>query len=384
MKVRSIIIFLVSVLIFGGAYFVFSEFKDLQARSTVEIDGSDIGTNNKIEHKLDDNLFFLLVGVDKNVDVQGEGQDNHVRTDTMMLVNVNFNTGEINTVSIPRDTKVEYDNREVKINAAHAYDGITGALKAVRELTGLDVDYYMSVDYDAVSRIVEAVGGVEVDSPVELNVPEIDLYIPKGKSKLNGQQALYFVRARELLQSGTDLERVQNQQYFLKQLMSAVLKPSNIMNIGNILDVYKKNVKTNIDLGNLGSVALKAINFNKDKLHSYTLEGTTGDEYTPDGVRIAYFYADEKKMNKLFSEIFQEYFINKNDVNKYKYDNESDSNYGEENEENSNYNYDNDSNDSNYYNNNGNNDYNNNYNNDNSNYYDNDNSNYYNNENANY
>lgn len=336
MKARSVIIFLISLILFGGGYFVASELKDLQERSTVEIDGTDIGKDNEIEQKLDGDLLFLLVGVDKNIDVKGEAMDQHVRTDTMMLCNVNFKTGEINVVSIPRDTKVNYNGSDVKINAAHAYDGITGALKAVRQLTGLDVDYYMSVDYDAVTRIVEAVGGVEVDSPVELNVPDINLHIPKGPTKLDGAQALYFVRARELLRTGTDLERVQNQQYFLKQLMKAVLKPSNILNIGKILDVYKQNVETNIDLGNLGAVALKAVNFSEDKLHTYTLEGTTGDEY-PNGVRVAYFYADEKKMNKLFSDIFRDYFIDPSEIDKYK-----DQNSDNDDDYNENYNDDND------------------------------------------
>lgn len=363
MKARSVIIFLISLIIFGGGYFVASELKDLQERSTVEIDGTDIGTDNEIEQKLEGDLLFLLVGVDKNIEAQGEAMDQHVRTDTMMLCNVNFKTGEINTVSIPRDTKVNYDGSDVKINAAHAYDGITGALKAVRELTGLDVDYYMSVDYDAVTRIVEAVGGVEVDSPVELNVPSINLYIPKGHSTLNGPQALYFVRARELLETGTDLERVQNQQYFLKQLMKAVLKPSNILNIGKILDVYKQNVETNIDLGNLGAVALKAINFSEDKLHSYTLEGTTGDEY-PNGVRVAYFYADEKKMNKLFSDIFRDYFIDPSEIDKYKDENSYNDDNDNNNDNNNDYNDNNNDYNSNY-NDDGNNDYNDNdYNND--------------------
>ena len=118
--------------------------------------------------------------------------------------------------------------------------------------------------------------------------------------------------------------------------MKAVLKPSNILNIGKILDVYKQNVETNIDLGNLGAVALKAVNFSEDKLHTYTLEGTTGDEY-PNGVRVAYFYADEKKMNKLFSDIFRDYFIDPSEIDKYK-----DQNSDNDDDYNENYNDDND------------------------------------------
>lgn len=64
---------------------------------------------------------------------------------------------------------------------------------------GIDLDYYVEVDFDSVEHIVDAMGGVEVDSPAEIVVESRHIRIPKGKSKLNGDEALQYVRARHPL-----------------------------------------------------------------------------------------------------------------------------------------------------------------------------------------
>lgn len=306
MKVRSVVIFILSLIVFGFGYLVVTNVIDINASTFLNIKGEDLGKGNKIEQIVDGNIFFLLVGVDKNDEGSGKEQDENVRTDTMMLVNVDTNNGAIQIVSIPRDIKVDYNGNQIKINEAHSIDNMKGTLKAVRELTGLDVDYYMSVDYDAVSRIVDAVGGVEVDSPVVMDLPDIGVYIPQGKSKLNGKQALYFVRAREILPMGSDIERMDNQQYFMKQLMKSVLKLSNITKIGSIIDVYKDNVDTNLDLGYLGKVALKALDFDEKRMVTETLPFFEGDKNEDR----SYLYVNEEEMIKLFKKLFpKEYFL---------------------------------------------------------------------------
>ncbi|QQK08015.1 LCP family protein [Miniphocaeibacter halophilus] len=317
MKKKSVIIFIAFLLIFGAAFYIINELLDLQVATTVDITGDELGKGNEIEPVVDDELMFLLLGVDKNPDVSEEQQDDHVRTDTMILVNVNFDKGTIDLISIPRDTKVNYNGSNIKINAAHAYDGKVGALKAVRQLTGLDIDYFMSVDYNAVLRLVEVIGGVEVDSPQVIEAPEIGVYIPKGKSVLDEKQSLYFLRAREVLKNGSDFERMENQQYFLKQLAKEVTKISNLPKIPKLLKVFKDNVEHNLSLGNFGSILLQAVKFDSSKMTTMTLEGTTGREYNGNGNPVDYFYVDKEKMNKLFLEKYPEYFFNKSQINSY-------------------------------------------------------------------
>ncbi len=317
MKIRTVVIFFVSLLVFGAAYFVVDQVMDIKMASTIKLKDEDLGEGNTIDQRVGGELVFLLVGIDENPDEVGEAKTTHVRTDTMMIVKVNFNNGTVDLVSIPRDSQVLYNGNKIKINAAHAIDGITGAMRAARELTGLDIDYYMSVDFDAVTNIVDAIGGVEIDIPYKLEEPQLDVYIPSGKSVVDGNNAMYFVRARSKLKSGSDIERMQNQQYFLGQLMDAVLQPSNILKIGDILDVFKKNVKFSFDISDLGNIALTASKFSKDKMTNHTLEGTTGDEY-PGGVKTNYYYVDKNKMNKYFSEHFREYFEDESMIDNYK------------------------------------------------------------------
>lgn len=317
MKIRTVVIFLVSLLVFGAAYFVVDQVMDIKMASTIKIKDEDLGKGNIIDQRVDGELVFLLVGIDENPDEVGKAKKEHVRTDTMIIVKVSFNDGTIDLVSVPRDTQVLYNGNKIKINAAHAIDGVEGAMRAVRELTGLDIDYYMSVDFDAVANIVDAIGGVEIDIPYKLEEPQLDVYIPSGKSIVDGNNAMYFVRARSKLKSGSDIERMQNQQYFLKQLVDAVLQPSNILKIGDILDVFKKNVKFSFDISDLGNIALTASKFSSDKMTSYTLEGTTGDEY-PGGVKTNYYFVDKNKMNKYFSEHFREYFEDESMIDNYK------------------------------------------------------------------
>ncbi|QQK08017.1 LCP family protein [Miniphocaeibacter halophilus] len=321
MKLRSIVIFFVSLVVIGGTWYVVDEVLDLKAKSTVDIDGESLGKGNRIETVVDDELMFLVVGVDKNIDAVGEAQNTRVRTDTMILTTVNFEKGTIDLISLPRDTKIKYEGSFIKLGEAHSYGGIEGTLKAVRNLTGLDIDYYMSVDYDAVLRLVEVIGGVEVDSPQEINAPEINIHIPKGRTVLDENQSLYFLRAREVLKNRSDLERMKNQQYFLKQLVKEVTKPSNLLKIPELLEVYKDNVTTNIDLGSLGNVALQAAKFDSSKMTTQTLEGTDDYEYNANGKKISYFYVDEKKMNELFSKRYPDYFLDKAEVDKYETEN---------------------------------------------------------------
>ena len=317
MKIRTVVIFFVSLLVFGAAYFVVDQVMDIKMASTIKLKDEDLGEGNVINQRVDGELVFLLVGIDENPDEVGKAKIEHVRTDTMIIVKVSFNDGTIDLVSVPRDSQVLYNGNKIKINAAHAIDGVEGAMRAVRELTGLDIDYYMSVDFDAVANIVDAIGGVEIDIPYKLEEPQLDVYIPSGKSIVDGNNAMYFVRARSKLKSGSDIERMQNQQYFLGQLVDAVLKPANILKIGDILDVFKKNVKFSFDISDLGNIALTASKFSKDKMTSHTLEGTTGDEY-PGGVKTNYYFVDKNKMNKYFSEHFREYFEDESMIDNYK------------------------------------------------------------------
>ena len=113
---------------------------------------------------IDDEIMFLVVGIDTFdlQDAKGE------RTDTMILANVNFKTGNIDLVSIPRDTRVSVNGEMDKINHAHAKGGMELTMETVSNFLDVNLDYYVRMDYRAVEEVVEAIGGVDIYVPQDM------------------------------------------------------------------------------------------------------------------------------------------------------------------------------------------------------------------------
>lgn len=302
MRKRSVFIFFFSLVFFAGIFYFANAMLDAFSMANHDIADEDLGKGNVIEQKVDDELLFLLMGVDVNED----GSTQHVRSDTMMLCKVNFETGKIDILSIPRDTNVTFDGSEHKINAAHSYGGATKSITVVKKLLGLDIDYYMEVNYDAFTRIIDTIGGIEVNSPRELNYPDAGIHIPKGVSRLDGQNALYFARLREAMGWG-DLDRIENQHSVLKIMLDQLLKPSNITKLPQLLEIYKTEVKTNIPVGTLASYLPKAGNFSRDKLNMMTLPGEARMKQYNNGKEISWFYVDRPAMKELVNTYFSDY-----------------------------------------------------------------------------
>lgn len=302
MRKRSIFIFFISLLIFAGIFYLANITLDALSESTVELEDEELGLGNIIEQKVDNELLFLLLGIDENED----GSTENVRSDTMMLCKVNFDTGNADILSIPRDTKVNFDGVDHKVNAAHAYGGVPKTIRVVKKMLNLDIDYYVKVDYQAFEKIIDTIGGIEIDSPRELNYPSAGIYIPKGVSRVDGKNALYFARLREAMNWG-DLERIENQHSVMGIILEELLKPSNITKIPRLLEIYKSDVKTNIPVRIVTSMIPKVTNLSKDKINYYTLPGEPGTETYNNGREISWFYMDRERSRNLINELFYEY-----------------------------------------------------------------------------
>lgn len=309
MKKRSVLIFFISLAIFAAVFHFGNEALNALSAANVELDDEELGAGNVIEQKVDNELLFLLLGVDENDD----GTTEHVRSDTMMLCKVNFETGHADILSIPRDTKVYFDDSVHKINAAHAYGGVPKTIRVVKQLLGLDIDYYVEVDYAAFVKIIDAIGGIEIDSPKELNYPDAGIYIPEGKSRVDGKNALYFSRLREAMNWG-DLDRIENQHSVMGIILEELLRPTNITKLPQLLEIYKNDVRTNIPVKTVASYIPKATNLSKDKMESYTLPGYPGNETYDDGQEISWFYMDEEATDELVNELFGEYKLETEEV----------------------------------------------------------------------
>lgn len=224
--------------------------------------------------KVKNEILFLMMGVDAKDVKKSKG----TRTDTLMLIKANFDTGEMSLLSLPRDTRVLVKGKEDKLNHAHAYGGSDLTMRTVRDFTGLDVDYYVKMDYRAVKGIVDAIGGVEIDVPINMRYrdpisdPPLNINIKKGLQVLDGDSAHDFLRFRSGYPEG-DLGRINAQQYFMKELMKQTLRPKNILKLPKLIETYYDYVETNIPINVMLKGGLSANKMDVENLNTNTIPG---------------------------------------------------------------------------------------------------------------
>ncbi len=303
--------FLAFVVMYGGISYYITNKKE-----------NAVGNNEDFyeENSDDDNdeLIFLALGID----AKELTENNKERSDTMMLFKVDKSTGNISILSIPRDTRVMIRGRsgEEKVNHAHAYGGPELSVETVRDLLGIDLEYYVRVDYKIVEEFVNLIDGVEVDVPMNMKYTDLKadppLYIDlkEGRQVLNGNEALQFLRFRKGYKD-QDLGRIKAQQQFMVAAMDKTLKPANIVKIPQMIKAYYKYVDTNIPLDTLTKFAMKAKKFDTENMHVVTLPG---EPETIDG--ISYFIPDEDESAQLVKKLFIEHEAVENED--MEYDNE--------------------------------------------------------------
>jgi len=246
---------------------------------------------------LEDNVTCLFLGV------------NGALTDFIMLGQYNPNTREVNLLSIPRDTNVE-GTIDGKINSAYSGVDPMRTVNKVEELTGVEVEYYVLFKTKLLRDLVDAVGGVTVNVPINMNYddPAQDLYIhlKKGTQKLTGKQAEQFCRFRKNNDgtgySNGDVGRVAAQQQFIKAMISRCLEPQNLLKIGTLIDIVLENTKTNVTMDIASQYIDDAVAFKPDRVRTETLPGEGA--YGSNG--LSYFFMDKEAAKTLIDEMFNQ------------------------------------------------------------------------------
>ena len=251
----------------------------------------------------------LLLGVSEDISSK--------LTDTIIVASYNPKNQKATLLSIPRDTFVGSNKNKAtsvdKINALYQTSP-EKTLAAVNKLTGLDITYYVVVSNNALVELVDTIGGVEFDVPINMDYDDSsqDLYIhlKAGKQKLTGEQAEWVVRFRKN-NNGTsypseygdnDLGRMRTQREFLKTVAKQMIQLKNITKIGNYIDIVKENVTTNISNWSLiKDYVAYAIDFDTENIQMESLPGTTGS-FGP--YHLSYFVHDQKETEALVEELF--------------------------------------------------------------------------------
>ena len=184
--------------------------------------GSDAQENAQVADSLapavsGEPFYMLLLGCDDRDGVEG------ARSDTTILARIDPGNAKVTLLSIPRDTAINYGNYgTVKFNAAYAYDGASGTIDATSALCGVKISHYAEVHFDALVDLIDYMGGVEVDVPMDIDDADAGGSLKAGKQTLNGEQAMIFARSRSY--ASGDFQRTTNQRLLIEAMVQKLMK----------------------------------------------------------------------------------------------------------------------------------------------------------------
>ena len=228
-----------------------------------------------------DPIFVLVMGVSEDISAE--------LTDTIMLAGYNPETNQAFVLSIPRDTFVGSNEASAggfdKINALYQKSP-QKTVEAVENLTGIKIDYYVTVKTSALVEIVDAIDGVEFDVPINMDYDDssqdLHIHLKKGMQLLNGNQAEQLVRFRHNNNGTTysseygdnDEGRMRTQREFLKAAASQVISWNNVDKLKEITTAVFKNLETDITLSKVLGYIPYIADFNIENLSMEQLPGT--------------------------------------------------------------------------------------------------------------
>lgn len=210
-------------------------------------------------------LTFLIVGSDsreglsladsKRLAVGTTKSAAGARSDTMFLVHISKDRSKAVLISIPRDTlvvvpqhigtdgKTVIPSTHAKINAAFAWGGAPLLIQTLEAKTNLHIDHYIEINFVGFTNIVDALGGIEVCSKVDINDPKSHLVMSAGVHTLDGIEALKYVRTRDFDGLG-DIGRMQRQQQFMSSVLRKATTAGVLLNPVTLLNFFKAAIST--------------------------------------------------------------------------------------------------------------------------------------------
>lgn len=266
---------------------------------------TSIGQDEKDIQNLDP-FYCLVMGISEDIEAK--------LTDTIMLCAYYPNEQKVSILSIPRDTFVGNST-----TSADSYDKINAlyqtspekTLEAVRNLTGIDVRNYVVISNNALRDVVDEIGGVYFDVPMNMNYDDwgqkLHINLKKGYQLLDGDKAEQLVRFRHNNDGTTypseygtqDIGRMRTQREFLKAAATQILSGNNIFKIDDIMQVVFENIETNLKMEDIIKYIPSATEFNPENIQSEMLPGVA------DYIGVLSFYVnDEEETNALVSSLF--------------------------------------------------------------------------------
>lgn len=247
-----------------------------------------------------------------NILVIGQSQN---LTDTLLVCSYDPKIQDVALLSIPRDTFVGRNKNTAtgfdKINALYQIDP-DKLLKKVNDITGLGINYYIKVDTQGLKDLVDSVGGIYFDVPIDMDYDDssqkLSIHLKAGYQLLDGNKAEQVLRFRHNNNGSTypaeygqeDIGRMKTQRAFITEVIKQVAKPENITKVDDYIKIANNNVETNFNIWNLKDYAPYAIDFNADNIKTETLPGV------PEKCNGVWLYIHNKKQTEqIVKELFK-------------------------------------------------------------------------------
>jgi len=247
--------------------------------------------------RLGTRVNVLLIGVDVTLDNRRQVVPIS-RSDTLMLVSFDPARDRVSALSIPRDTRVVIPRfGENKVNAAYAYGGPGLTVRTVANFIGVPVHYYVKLGPQSFARIIDAIGGVEINVEKDMKYTDrwagLFIDLKKGRQLLNGTQAMHYARFRH--DPAGDIGRVERQQKVLLALFHKLKSASTVLSAPQVLRAFSENTQTNLTFNELITLGMFAARLDSTDLKFATLPGTNS---------ITYWDPDPAKMRQIVAEMF--------------------------------------------------------------------------------
>ena len=237
-----------------GAFFIYTHILD----ST--LDKSERGSASAVlkPTKFDEPFYMLVMGGDspEAADV-GAGEPTGQRSDVLMLLRVDPKSRVVTMVSIPRDTMYTWpDGTVTKINECYYSGGAEAAVRAVSEITGADISHYVSLSFDNLDEIVDAIGGVDVyvDVPIDQVMEGRRVVLDEGEHHVNGLEALAYARSRKNYSEFQDMNRQSHVRALSQAIIGKVMDRPLLELPGTVLNLAQY-VSTDLRSGDLLGLA---------------------------------------------------------------------------------------------------------------------------------
>ena len=274
-------------------------------------------------------LLSVLVGHDEEtlkdlkpiqVLLMGVSTDNGGKlTDTIIVATYDPKEQKASLLSIPRDTYIGKNpvtgTGSEKINVLYK-KGPKKTLEKVNELTGLDIQYYMVIENQALIELVDVIGGVDFNVPIDMNYDDksqdLHIHLQKGMQPIDGNKAEQLLRFRKNNDGttypeeygGNDYGRMRTQREFMIETAKQTIKAKNILKIKDIIDIIYEYVETNLSIATIKDYVPYAINIDINTIQSVVLPGGSYGPTTTPAYPLWFFIADKKETAELIEELY--------------------------------------------------------------------------------